>query len=233
MLRTAAPWITSAAIHAALGLSIAPGAAPEAHPEPAATTIPISVVNAPAPSPTAPKPGAALSEPRLAKATPRPAPGARRAPVASVKTVVSADSGSPAMPAATEETPAPTPPVEAAAAPPSTAGAVKSHGPATSDRPPGAAGPPASVHLPAIHEAIRRHTVYPRAARKMGWSGRVLVGFRVLPGGAVSSIRVVQSSGVPALDESAVESVRRAAPLPGPAEALDLVVPVSYELLGD
>lgn len=67
---------------------------------------------------------------------------------------------------------------------------------------------------------LRRVLRYPREAQRDRITGEVRVSFVVAESGAVSSIRVVASSGYPVLDRAAVETVQRAAPFPAiPKEA--------------
>ncbi len=86
-------------------------------------------------------------------------------------------------------------------------------------------------HFAYIREAIMKHLIYPSLARRMNWSGRVTLAFVVGEDGGVSDIRVVESSGYPLLDRSAVDTVRKAAPFPKPPARAEIVVPVSYRLL--
>jgi protein TonB len=46
--------------------------------------------------------------------------------------------------------------------------------------------------------------------------GRTVVGFSISEGGALASVRVIQSSGSPDLDQVALDHIRRAAPFPKP-----------------
>jgi protein TonB len=71
-----------------------------------------------------------------------------------------------------------------------------------------------------ISRALRRALYYPPSAKRRRLTGETLVSFVVAKGGSASSIRVARSSGVPELDEAALETVRRAAPFPAiPAAA--------------
>lgn len=55
---------------------------------------------------------------------------------------------------------------------------------------------------------------YPDAARRLNLSGRVVLTVAVRRDGSMESIDVVQSSGIPVLDEAAKQSVRLAVPFP-------------------
>jgi protein TonB len=82
-----------------------------------------------------------------------------------------------------------------------------------------------------IKERIVRNLVFPPAARRMGWSGKVLISFVVCRDGQVSEIRIVESTGYPVLDRSAVDTIRKVAPFPkAPVEA-ELTMPIVYRLL--
>lgn len=81
-----------------------------------------------------------------------------------------------------------------------------------------------------LKEAIQREISYPAVARRMGWEGRVVVAFVILPDGAVRDVRVVRGSGFPVLDRSAVEAVRSASPFPLPPEEAEILAPVIYRL---
>jgi periplasmic protein TonB len=64
----------------------------------------------------------------------------------------------------------------------------------------------------------------------MGWVGRVVLAFRILADGTVTSVRVTKGSGFPVLDSSAMEAVRRASPFPRPPAEAEIVAPVAYAL---
>lgn len=85
-------------------------------------------------------------------------------------------------------------------------------------------------HFAYIRDTVLRKLSYPPVARRMGWSGRVMLSFCVTQDGLVNGIRVLQSSGVDILDKSAVEAVRKAAPFPKPPAEAEVVIPVVYRL---
>jgi protein TonB len=67
---------------------------------------------------------------------------------------------------------------------------------------------------------------YPDEARRRNLSGRVVLNVAVRRDGSVESIVVVQSSGIPVLDEAAKQSVRLAVPfppLPATSDNLDVL----------
>jgi protein TonB len=61
---------------------------------------------------------------------------------------------------------------------------------------------------------LRRAKRYPRKAKRQRLVGTVDVGFTISSNGAVSGIRITRSSGHPALDQAALDMVRRASPMP-------------------
>lgn len=90
---------------------------------------------------------------------------------------------------------------------------------------PATAQPPAQAAAPSISpdqwqsQVLRRldqRKVYPRAARDRGESGAVVISFAVDAGGRVTSVGVARSSGFSTLDQAAIETARRASPLPRP-----------------
>lgn len=80
-----------------------------------------------------------------------------------------------------------------------------------------------------ILQAISQHWIVPDTAQK-GLSCKVRI--RIAPGGMVLSVKLLASSGDPALDRSAIAAVNKSSPLPVPADAavfeqfreLDLIV---------
>jgi protein TonB len=81
-----------------------------------------------------------------------------------------------------------------------------------------------------IRDAIQRAIAYPPAARRMGWEGKVVVAFHLLPDGSVRDVRVVQGSGYAALDRGAIGAVRSASPFPRFSTEGEVLTPVVYRL---
>ena len=81
-----------------------------------------------------------------------------------------------------------------------------------------------------IRDAIQRAIAYPAAARRMGWEGKVVVAFHLLPDGSVRDVRVVQGSGHAALDREAISAVRNASPFPRTPVEAEVITPVVYRL---
>lgn len=82
-----------------------------------------------------------------------------------------------------------------------------------------------------ISSLIARRLVYPPLARRMNWSGKVVLAFDILEDGSVHKIRVAQSSGFPILDKSALETVKRASPFPKPPVRAEIVVPITFRIV--
>jgi protein TonB len=86
-----------------------------------------------------------------------------------------------------------------------------------------------SVYNSAIYQALMRNALRPKTTEK----GRVVLELTLSPTGALLERRVVQSSGSPALDKTALMSLERAAPFPpvppeAGAEPHTLRVPFEY-----
>ena len=86
-------------------------------------------------------------------------------------------------------------------------------------------------HFSYIRDLIAAQLVYPPMARRMNWGGKVAVAFVIAEDGSVHSIRVVETSGFPLLDKSALEAVIRVAPFPKPPVRAEITVPVSFRIL--
>ncbi len=80
---------------------------------------------------------------------------------------------------------------------------------------------------------IERFQRYPAAARRDGLQGTVLVAFAMRRDGSVVRVGVKSSSGRPVLDQEAIETIRRAQPLPAiPSDMPDqltVLLPVAFE----
>ncbi|WP_275784257.1 energy transducer TonB [Pararhizobium gei] len=70
-----------------------------------------------------------------------------------------------------------------------------------------------------VRARLNRSFRFPAAAKRDGARGVVQVQFTVSSGGEAGSIRIVRSSGHPALDQAALEAVRRASPFPNIPES--------------
>lgn len=65
-----------------------------------------------------------------------------------------------------------------------------------------------------LRDRIEELKRYPPMARMNNWQGKVVLKFVVREDGTVENLEVVQSSGHAVLDEAAMETIRRASPLP-------------------
>jgi len=86
------------------------------------------------------------------------------------------------------------------------------------------------AHFSYIRNLIMHRLEYPALARRMGWSGRVVIAFTVCEDGSVEKARVVESSGRDLLDHNAIEVVARAAPFPPPPVPAEIIMPITYAL---
>lgn len=82
---------------------------------------------------------------------------------------------------------------------------------------------------------LDRHKRYPRAAKMMKREGRAEVRLRLDRDGHVLDVALTTSAGLAALDEEAVEVVRRSQPLPPPppevaGENIPMLVPIGFTL---
>ena len=105
----------------------------------------------------------------------------------------------PAAPKPTVSTPAPSAQTSAPASPPPTASTIS----------------PQQWQAQALAQLDRRK-VYPRSAQSDGIQGTVDISFSVSASGQIASVSVVRSSGSSILDQAALDTARRASPLPPP-----------------
>jgi len=107
---------------------------------------------------------------------------------------------------------------------------------------PAPASPPATVppvedaaYLATLLRHLEQHREYPRSARLRRIEGRAVVQLALARDGRVLEARIERSAGHEALDAAAIDTVRRAAPLPRvpaelPGERVILRVPFIYRL---
>ena len=77
---------------------------------------------------------------------------------------------------------------------------------------------------------------YPLMARRKGMEGVVRLQVRIEPDGRISNLRVNQTSGYPVLDRAALQSLQLAS-VPDAqqwlnGQAIDIIIPVEYRLVG-
>ncbi len=85
-------------------------------------------------------------------------------------------------------------------------------------------------HYAYIKDLIEKNLSYPPRARKMGWTGRVVVCFQVLKSGRVDKIRIKDSSGHEILDRNVIDTIREVEPFPRPPEWVEVSMPIIYRL---
>lgn len=81
-----------------------------------------------------------------------------------------------------------------------------------------------------IRDTVKLNTSYPDIARRMGWEGKVLVAFTVCVDGRVEDVRVIISSGFPALDKNAIKTIKRCVPFPKPPVQVEVTLPIIFKL---
>jgi periplasmic protein TonB len=86
-----------------------------------------------------------------------------------------------------------------------------------------------------LGRAIAKHKSYPKVAQMRGWEGEVMLDLKIDENGNVLSAKVRESSGHEALDNQALEMVKKASPFPAPPEVVrshrfNISVPVSFKL---
>jgi protein TonB len=86
----------------------------------------------------------------------------------------------------------------------------------------------------ALQSHIARYRRYPEGARRDQARGTVQLLFSMLRDGTVTEVRIASSSGYSLLDVAAIETIRKAQPMPRiPAELperLNILMPVAFEL---
>jgi protein TonB len=87
------------------------------------------------------------------------------------------------------------------------------------------------AHYEYIKKDIQNKMIYPLIARKKGWQGTVIVSFVVSKDGMVQEVHIKESSGFSLLDQSAVNTIKKAAPFPPPPARAELIVPINYNLV--
>jgi periplasmic protein TonB len=87
------------------------------------------------------------------------------------------------------------------------------------------------AHYEYIKNDIQNTLIYPIIARKKGWQGTVIVSFVVSKDGMVQEVQIKESSGFSILDQSAVNTIKKAAPFPPPPARAELIVPINYSLV--
>jgi protein TonB len=95
-------------------------------------------------------------------------------------------------------------------------------------------GRAASIFQRILFTHIARYQAYPDSARRDRLQGQVELYFSMRRDGTVSDIEVSSSSGYPELDDAAIDTIKRAEPLPRiPSElpdSLNIVLPVVFDM---
>ena len=91
------------------------------------------------------------------------------------------------------------------------------------------------AYIGEVNALFQRERMYPRAAKRAGLEGRVVVEVVIDASGDIVGTRVLQSSGHSILDAAAVESVKDVSELPAPPKALgwksrSMRIPFVYRL---
>lgn len=81
-----------------------------------------------------------------------------------------------------------------------------------------------------IRDSLQRSLGYPPIARKMGWTGRVMVTFIIYENGRVKNIEIIDGSGFAILDKNAIAAIKKASPFPEPPVEAKIIVPIVYML---
>lgn len=85
-------------------------------------------------------------------------------------------------------------------------------------------------HFAYIRDLIMRHLVYPAAAKRKGFAGRVIVSFIIGENGFVERTQIIKSSGYDILDNSAMKTITEVQPFPKPPVRAELILPIVYRL---
>lgn len=86
-----------------------------------------------------------------------------------------------------------------------------------------------------IATQIQQHLVYPNLAQIHVEQGQSLLQFDLTPQGELENIKIVQSSGIPSLDQAALQAIQASSPIQIPATLkietnLTLRLPVHFQL---
>jgi len=93
-----------------------------------------------------------------------------------------------------------------------------------------------SSYLGLARRKIEKAKRYPNEAQRRHWEGKVVLSFQITQQGDVGGIKVVESSGVPILDQEGINTIRRASPFPAPLpdarDQLEIRIPIIFKLEG-
>jgi len=83
--------------------------------------------------------------------------------------------------------------------------------------------------LAKIWKRIDRKKYYPTIAKRRGIEGSPKITFELMPDGSIKWVKLTRSCGTELLDDAAIETVRRATPLPFYPKPITLAVRYSIE----
>ena len=91
------------------------------------------------------------------------------------------------------------------------------------------------AYIGAVNAAFQRERMYPRAAKRAGLEGKVVVEVVIDAAGDIVGTRILKSSGHSILDAAAVESIKDVSELPAPPKVLgwksrSMRIPFIYRL---
>jgi protein TonB len=85
--------------------------------------------------------------------------------------------------------------------------------------------------LSVISNIVQRRINYPPIARRMGWEGRVLIGFVLEPNGDIRDLKVLKSCGYEVLDKEALDAIRKSyKDFPKPPVSVMVKLPINFRL---
>ncbi len=85
--------------------------------------------------------------------------------------------------------------------------------------------------LSVISNIVQRRINYPPIVRRMGWEGRVLIGFVLEPNGDIRDLKVLKSCGYEVLDKEALDAIRRSyKDFPKPPVSVVVKLPINFRL---
>lgn len=93
-----------------------------------------------------------------------------------------------------------------------------------------ASGPSPEEWQQRVLRHIDRRKVYPRDAQRAGQEGVAAIAFTIDANGRMLSVSIARSSGVPALDQAAIETARRASPVPKPPVSLGSTISLTASI---
>ena len=71
---------------------------------------------------------------------------------------------------------------------------------------------------------------YPSMARRMGWRGKLVLGFILCADGSIEGLEVIKSSGHKVLDRAAIVAVNANAPFSGVYARTEIRLPINFQL---